>query len=52
MEKELIIKIDEGKKCDRCGEGGAMPSGICLSCFAKMIKNGQIKIRKPARRRR
>lgn len=37
---EISINLD--KKCDRCGKGGAAPSGICLHCAAKMIGSGEM----------
>ena len=29
------ITINMDKKCTKCGKEGALPSGICLSCFTK-----------------
>lgn len=36
---EININLD--KKCKRCGKPGAGPGGICLSCVADGIKNGE-----------
>jgi hypothetical protein len=35
------INIDANRTCKRCGKGWATPSGLCLDCVAKMIKNGE-----------
>lgn len=38
--KPLEIRIDLDKKCKRCGESGATPSGYCMGCVAKGIADG------------
>lgn len=40
------ITIDLDKKCGECGKGGAVPSGICLSCTAKAF-NPNHKMKSP-----
>lgn len=35
MNEIPTITIDMDKKCTKCGEEGALPSGICLACFTK-----------------
>ncbi len=42
MVKTFEIKINLDNKCKRCGKGGATESGICLSCMARTIKNGEL----------
>lgn len=37
---EIIVDLDA--KCKRCGEGGATQSGVCLKCFIKAIKSGEL----------
>lgn len=32
-----LIKIDMDKRCAECGEHGAMPSGLCMSCVARAL---------------
>lgn len=39
--KPLIIKIDLGKKCKRCGKGDATQNGVCLGCIVKAVKAGE-----------
>lgn len=40
--KRIVIDVNVDKKCSRCGKGGAMPSGLCMKCAAKAIKNGEL----------
>lgn len=42
MEKPYTIHVNLDAKCERCGKGGAMQNGICMSCMAKAIKNGEL----------
>ncbi len=42
-----VLHINMDKKCTKCGEGGATPSGICLECAGHLIsKGGTMKIDK------
>jgi len=41
MENPYTIHINLDAKCKRCGKGGATPSGICLACAVKAVKNGE-----------
>jgi hypothetical protein len=36
----FTINIDENRKCNRCGKGGATESGLCLKCISRAIKRG------------
>jgi uncharacterized OB-fold protein len=38
----MTIHVNLDKKCSRCGKGGAMQNGICMKCFSKAIKNGEL----------
>ncbi len=38
MSKEFVVEIDMDKKCKKCGKGGAVHNGICLTCVADTIK--------------
>jgi len=42
MEKTPIISINLDVKCKRCGQKGVMQNGLCLKCFTKAIKNGEL----------
>ncbi len=35
------IKIDLDAKCKRCHKGGATQNGLCMTCIAKAMKNGE-----------
>lgn len=38
-----IIHVNLDAKCTRCGKPGAVEkSGICMSCVAKAVKNGEL----------
>jgi len=37
--KRADIKIDMDKKCSKCGQPGALPSGICMKCATDMLDN-------------
>ena len=39
----VTIVIDMDKKCAECGEGGALPSQICLRCTSKAMGDKQMK---------
>lgn len=41
MSDRVEITIDMDKKCKWCGKRGAMPSGICLRCVEKGIRQGK-----------
>lgn len=40
-EPTVTITIDMGKKCIRCGNGGATESGYCLRCITKNMREGK-----------
>ena len=42
-EPRLTITVDMDKRCLECGKGGAVDSGICLSCITKAIKGRPMK---------
>jgi hypothetical protein len=35
------ITIDMDKRCTQCKNGGATPSGLCLPCVSKNLKDGK-----------
>lgn len=39
--ERFTIHVDMDKKCSRCGESGAMDSGLCMGCVAKGISEGK-----------
>jgi hypothetical protein len=34
----MTVVIDMDKRCDECGKGGALESGICIRCASKALK--------------
>lgn len=37
------ITVDMNKKCEECGRGGAVASGICISCTTRAIQRKPMK---------
>jgi hypothetical protein len=36
-----VIEVNMAVKCVRCKRGGATPSGYCLKCIVKNLKEGK-----------
>jgi len=39
MNTNISITINMDKTCAECGQKGAVPSGLCLSCTTKAMQN-------------